>query len=47
MLFGDNPLRLATIGVSDIIKRHTVNKDTCICIKMYGVACGFSSEGPC
>ena len=35
------------IVVSDIIKCHTVNKDTRVCIKMYGVARGFSSEGPC
>ena len=55
MLFGDILLRLATtavsnIAVSDIIKRHTVNKHTRICIEMYGVACGFPvrdlGEGP-
>ena len=55
MSFGDIPLRLATtavqnIAVSDIIKRHTMNKDTRVCIEMYGVARGFPvrdlGEGP-
>ena len=27
--------------VSDIIKRHSVNKDMCVCAEMYGVAHSF------
>lgn len=38
------------IVVSDIIKRHTVNKDIHVCIEMHGVAHGFPvreiGEGP-
>ena len=37
------------IAVCDIIKRHTGNKDTRLCIEMYEVACFLeltSSEGP-
>ena len=38
------------IAVSDIIEHHAVNKDTHICIEMYGVMHGFPvrdlGEGP-
>ena len=37
------------IEVCDIMKRHTENKDTHVCIEMYGIACFLElifSEGP-